>query len=475
MNFTVYDLILLGIFVVFTSIFLITRRKNLKREGLLFLYKTKLGIKIIDRIGNKYKKTLSVLSYVSIGLGFLLMFTMLYLFGKMVWTYIFDSAVVKLVKIPPITPLLPYLPQIFKLSYLPPFYFIYWIVIIAIVAISHEFSHGIFAVHKKVKLKSTGFGFFPFFLPIFLAAFVEIDEKNMEKKRIRSQMAILSAGTFANVLVAILFFVILILFFSFAYTPSGVVFDAYTYSAVGMATISSINGVNVNNATYSEIATLSNETYLSEIEANNTKYLATESLISQQTGKSGYLMLYEDAPAIRANLSSTIIKVNGVNVRNVTALGEELMKYSPGDTIIITGLVDDAYMDYMITLEKDPENNSLPYLGIGFLKSTSSGVISGVVHTLSSFKNSNIYYTTKFEAAEFIYNLLWWLVMMSISVALMNMLPVGIFDGGRFFFLAMLGITKDEKKSKKIFAAMTYLFLLLLAVMMIFWGISFFR
>ena len=39
-----------------------------------------------------------------------------------------------------------------------------------------------FAVYNKIKVKTTGFGFFPFFLPVFLAAFVELDEKKMAKK-----------------------------------------------------------------------------------------------------------------------------------------------------------------------------------------------------------------------------------------------------------------------------------------------------
>jgi hypothetical protein len=164
MDFTTYDLILLAIFVVFVAIFLYRHRQNLKREGLLLLYKTGVGVRIIDKIGKKYKKTLNVLGWISIVLGFLLMLGMLYLFGRMVWLYVFQGQIVQLVKVPPITPLLPYLPQIFNLN-LPPFYFIYWIVIIAIVAIVHEFSHGIFARHKEVKIKSTGFGFFPFFLP----------------------------------------------------------------------------------------------------------------------------------------------------------------------------------------------------------------------------------------------------------------------------------------------------------------------
>lgn len=475
MNFTIYDISLLVIFVVFTSIFLYTHRKNLKREGLLYLYKTSFGIKLINRIGSKYKKTLNVLSYVSIALGFSLMIAMIYLFGKMVWIYVFNSQLVQLIKIPPITPLLPYLPQIFKLNFLPPFYFIYWIIIIAVVAIFHEFSHGIFAVNKKVKIKSTGFGFFPFFLPIFLAAFVELDEKKMIKKKILPQMAVLSSGTFANILTAIVSFGVLVLFFSLAFAPAGVVFDTYTYSPVSIAGISSVNNMSVDNITYIQLLTLTNKTGISEIRANNTEFLVTESFLQQQTGIGGYVLLYDDSPAINANLSNTIIKINGINVVSKEQLGKELGKYKPGDKITITALSGDAYLDYKITLGNSPQNSSQPYLGIGFLNQQNSGILGNIINTITSFKNPNTYYISNFGAAEFIYNLLWWLVLICFSVALVNMLPVGIFDGGRFFYLTMLAITKNEKVSKKIFGAVTYLFLFLVLVIMIFWAVSFIK
>ena len=135
-NFMIYDIVLLVIFIAIVSSFLYLRRKNLKREGMLLLYRTIHGISAINKIGNKYKKTLKVLGYVSITLGYLLMASVIYLFGKIIWIYIFQPNVIRAVKIPPITPLIPYLPQIFKLDFLPPFYFTYWIIIIAIVALS---------------------------------------------------------------------------------------------------------------------------------------------------------------------------------------------------------------------------------------------------------------------------------------------------------------------------------------------------
>ena len=237
MNVIIYDITLLVAFVIFIGIFLYRKKKNLKKEGLLFLYRTSWGIRLINRIGKRFKKTLNVLSYVAVGLGYLLMGTMIYLFGKIVWLYILNPEIVRAIKIPPIMPLIPYLPQVFKLDFLPPFYFTYWIIIIAIVAVVHEFAHGIFAAHGEVKIKNTGFGFFPFFFPIFLAAFVELDEKKMQTKKIFSQMSVLAAGTFANILTAILFFGIMWLFFVLSFSPAGVTFDVngiqvYTYSIV---------------------------------------------------------------------------------------------------------------------------------------------------------------------------------------------------------------------------------------------------
>ena len=154
-------------------------------------------------------------------------------------------------------------------------------------------------------------------------------------------------------------------------------------------------------------------------------------------------------------------------------MGEELAKFSPGDSVIITVLEEDAFRDYKIQLGKDPDTNKT-YLGIGFLQKESSGILGKIIKYFSSFKKDEIYYIPKFQAAEFIYYLLWWLVMINFSVALVNMLPVGIFDGGRFFYLTMLAITKSEKKSKKIFSAVTYLFLAAVFVMMVFWAISLF-
>ncbi len=470
---TYVDIILLVLFIIFLSIFLYIKRKNLKKEGLLFLYKTKWGMKIIDKVGKKYQKTLKFLSYISIVTGYILMVSVLYLIGKIVYLYIAYPQIVRAIKIPPIMPLFPYLPQVFKLDFLPPFYFTYWIIILAVIAIAHEFAHGIFMRRYGIKIKSTGFGFFPFFLPVFLAAFVEQDEESMKKSSKFRQMAVLSAGTFANVLIAILFFIVMWIFFSLAFVPSGVVFDDYAYSVVSVAGISAINNISVSNITYEKMLEMVNEAGLSKIQAENRSYVATKKFLEEQINTEQFILLYEDAPAINEGIEGTITEINNEKTTSLEEFQIELSKYSPGDSITLKTKTEDEAKEYTIELGENPENKDIAYLGIGFMDKGRKGLMGKFINLVSSLKDSNIDYEPKFKAGWFIYNLLWWLVLISFTVALINMLPVGIFDGGRFFYLTVLGITKSKEKAEKTFKFITWFFLFLLFVLMIFWIISF--
>jgi len=470
MSFLLYDIFFLIFFVLFVSLFLYFNKKNIKKEGLLFLYRAKWGIKLIKKVGTKYKKTLKALSYISVGLGYILMAGALYLVGKIVYLYCFYPNIVRAIKVPPIMPLIPYLPQMFKLDFLPPFYFTYWIVILAIVAISHEFAHGIFATYNKIKIKKTGFGFFPFFLPIFLAAFVELDEKAMKKKSKLSQMAILSAGTFANVLVAILFFIIMWFFFSAAFAPAGIEFNSYAYDIVGLSAILSINNVSFDEATYENLANLLNNESLNQIKTEKENYVGVRGIFKDENS----LLLYRDCAAINSGLKGAIIEIENVGIVSWEQFGEELYKNSPGDTINLKTKYQDEILEYDLILGGNPENKDLPYLGIGYEEYESSGLMGKIISALGSFKQDNIYYESQWKASEFIFNLLWWMILISVSVAFVNMLPVGIFDGGRFFYLTVFGITKSKKKAEKTFKFVTKFFLFLLLLLMIFWVVRVF-
>ena len=476
MNFIIYDLTFLALFVAFVSFFLYTRRKNLKRDGLLFLYKTSWGIRLIEKTGEKYKKTLGVLSYFSIATGYILMAVMFYMLVKIVYIYVTLPSVVRAIKIPPIAPLVPYLPQVFKLDFLPPFYFTYWIVIIAIVAISHEFAHGIFAAYDKIKIKSTGFGFFPFFFPVFLAAFVEPDEETMNKKKIHTQLSVLSAGTFANVLTAILFFGVLWIFFISAFTPAGIIFDTYPYTVVGFSEITSVNGIPITNISYDNVIGKMNEEGLNKIRVQDIEYLLTKKSLEEQRGNTD-VKVYYNAPAINAKLESIITDIDGEKITSMDFLEKEISSRAPGDKIVLTLISsdEDSY-DREIILAEHPGDKNRAWLGIGFNQQNNPGFMGKIYLFLSSFKEQHVYYQPKIDGLSiFIYNLLWWLALISISVALVNMLPLGIFDGGRFFYLTILGITKNEKIAKNCFKISTYFLLFLIFLLMFFWMKSFYN
>jgi hypothetical protein len=287
-------------------------------------------------------------------------------------------------------------------------------------------------------------------------------------------MAVLSAGTFANIITTVVFFIIMILFFTLAFSPGGVNFNTYSYSNVEISNIISVNGINITENNYQGLLDLLNETGYNEIKTKDKNYLATKKIIEMQNINSGKIVLYDDSPAIRSELKGPIIKVDGQKIKGWDEFGEIMELKSPGEKILITSLIDEKEKEYEIILGENPENSGKAWLGIGYSKSERKGIIGKMVNGISSFKKEYIYYEPKFKSGEFIYNLLWWLVLISFSVALVNMLPMGIFDGGRFFYLTILGITKSEKKAKKAFKIITSILLFLLVLLMFFWAKSFF-
>lgn len=467
MKFILYDIVFLTAFVIFVSAFLYLRKENLKKEGLLLLYRAKWGIRLIDYTGKKYKKTLKFLSYVSIIVGYFLMIGVIWLFGRIVWLYVTRSALIQPVKeIPPIMPIIPYIDKF--LPGFPPFYFLYFIVILAIIAISHEFAHGIFMRRYGIKIKSTGFGFFPFFLPVFLAAFVEQDDKSFNKASKFKQMSVLSAGTFANFLTAVLFFFITLLMFSYAFAPSGVAFDDYAYTEVNTSLITMINDHELDNPSIKEISELVNETGMNTIETEEHTFVGLKGF----SGEEDIVQLYLDSPAIQNNLEGIITTIDGEKINSMDKMSEVLSEKSPGETINIITQKEEKTNNYEIKLEENPfpgrEGES--WLGIYFFGSPA--VIGDHRTTIPLLGEANTFYAPSSDFVLFMHNLFEWLILISISVALVNMLPVGIFDGGRFFYLTIWGLTKNEKFARKSFTFVTKLFLFAVLVIMIAWLIN---
>ena len=238
-----------------------------------------------------------------------------------------------------------------------------------------------------------------------------------------------------------------------------------------------VNGIPLNNASYNNLLETLNETGLNEIKVDNKEYLTTKEILENQKDNQENILVYNSAPAIKEKLGSIITEINNVKIDNIDKLVEELSRYSPGDEVIIkTKSEEESFMEKTLILEEHPGKPGVAWLGIGFLNQERSGIVGKIVNTLSSFKKPHVYYEPKFDGISlFIYNLLWWLILISISVALINMLPVGIFDGGRFFYLTILGLTGSEKTARRFLAFSTQFFLFILLLLMILWVWSFIR
>jgi len=384
------------------------------------------------------------------------MIGILYLIIDSLWIYITFPEITKIIKAPPIAPLIPYFPEIFGVKNLfPPFYFTYFIIALLIVAVVHEFSHGIFMRLAKIRIKSTGF----VCLGPILGAFVEQDEKQMKEKNNLEQMSVMSAGVFANLLFALIFFGLLVGFFLISFQPSGYIFNMYSAVAVPTKNISGFGNLSSN---------------LTEIYAGNQTYYMDSYLKTQLNQNLTSIIVYDNSPALKSELKGVIVEVNGQKITNQKDLEKFLVGKKPGENISITTLQtnnNNTEKTYNITLAKHPQNSSQGYIGITFLQAKSNGIISGFMNIVSSFKDSSVYYSQKWDGdfPIFIYNLLWWVAVINLLVALFNMLPLSILDGGRFFYLGVLSVTKSKKFANICFKFISYVIVLIFILMTLFW------
>ncbi|MFH1642045.1 MAG: site-2 protease family protein [Nanoarchaeota archaeon] len=193
------------IFSVCLAFFLVWKRKNLAVQKIFFpvlyfvMYRTKIGLKLMDTISKKYGKLLKYLGYIGIFIGFCGMVFLCFTLSK--------NLVILLTKPEAASAVGLVLPFKVKGAFFVPFF--YWIISIFVLAVVHEFSHGVVARYYGLKIKSSGLAFLCLVLPVIPAAFVEPDEKKMAKLSTKKQLSIFAAGPFSNIILA---FIVLLLF-----------------------------------------------------------------------------------------------------------------------------------------------------------------------------------------------------------------------------------------------------------------------
>ncbi|MHA1377676.1 MAG: site-2 protease family protein [Candidatus Helarchaeota archaeon] len=270
------------------------------------------------------------------------------------------------------------------------------IVPIVIIMISHELAHGIAARIDKIKLKSSGF---LMFLVLF-GAFVEVDEKKLLRKSRRSQMRVFGAGSFANILVGFFSFVIFLnatTFLSpfYSSTPQGVLIQDVTlgpsmgYFRTG-SVIRAINETPIFDTTWLTF-------YMWNTKPNQTLRIITNSPIET-------ILLYQYP------IKTWVWSYNLIGVPLPYSL------FTENDSII-----KDSRGALGVTV-----SNYYP----------SNGILGFMVSWLGP-----IFYFS-------IMQMLSWIFILSLGIALFNLLPIPVFDGDKLFVSLINMITKTPVKEE---------------------------
>jgi len=207
------------IFYLALAVFLFIKRKKIQTQAkIILLYRTKWGLQWMEKYSQKFRQGIILIGYIGVGAGYIGLIFISYTLVKNLYDLLTTPATVSGVSL-----VLPGV-NIPGMGVLP---FWYWILAILIIAIVHEFSHGIVARAHNIPVKNTGM----VVMGPVIGAFVEPDEEQMKKEKDIKQYSVLAAGSFSNILLALV--AILLLNFIFLplqqgmVEPTGFTFDAY--------------------------------------------------------------------------------------------------------------------------------------------------------------------------------------------------------------------------------------------------------
>jgi len=251
-----------------------------------------------------------------------------------------------------------------------------------------------------------------------------------------------------------------------------------------------VDGVSVDNASVDTLQNLlaennftddlvlgsnGNQLNLTRVIANDEIYYISinnlkEQLEFAQEQEISDVVLYYDLPAINTGLRGVIVQIESKEIKTTDDITSVLENFHTHENITIITEDEGERLTYEIELGEHPEIEGKPMIGIGYQGAQASGIMSKISNAFLFYKKPATLYKPRFNAdfVVFIYNLIWWLALINFSVALVNMWPVAIFDGGRMFMLTIWAITGSEKFAQLVFKLVTYLILIALLALM--WG-----
>lgn len=391
------------VFIVLLSIFLYIRRDKLEVQGsfpflYMLLYKTKLGLDKMDRWSKSKPKLFLYLAYISLFIGIIGIFISL---GLMFWQLklIMELGLKQAGGF--VLPIKTSSGTIMGIPVVAP-PFIEWLIALIVLVVVHEFAHGVIAQRFKVKIKSSGFAFGAFFVPILPAAFVEPDEKQLKKVSWWKQICVFGAGSTSNFIFGILFYLI------------------FVFVAVPFTT----NTMQINNVTFDGVM---NESSLKDYNIEN----------------------------------GTITKINGKNistysftVANGVGLGmtdrvfvNEFLNLTANETLTLT-INNKVYN--LSTFENPNINNS--------------GMIGIMNPQVNLNPQEGLKYLSTFPL--FFQRLIFWIVLLNIGIGIMNLLPLWITDGGQITRTLLFKYIKNKKTVYRILNFVSYITLILIIFML---------
>jgi membrane-associated protease RseP (regulator of RpoE activity) len=239
-------------FFALLGIIIYRDRKNVEFHTVVIMRRTERFRGFIEWVANLSPRFWRAASTLGIGLAVLLGSYMIYIL--LVTT---RSIILGLIKQPALMLVLPSPSATGAMGpgyFLIPFWF--WIIMIGAILVPHEMMHGVVARAEKIRLRSVGL----LLLVIFPGAFVEPDEKQLQKARLLTRLRVFAAGSFANFSLAALIVGLLAFAVWPAFSGTGLVLDNVTAGSpaalAGMHSdqlLTSVNGVTITS-TYWEYA-----------------------------------------------------------------------------------------------------------------------------------------------------------------------------------------------------------------------------
>jgi len=201
----------------------------------------------------------------------------------------------------------------------------------------------------------------------------------------------------------------------------------------------------------------------------NDLNLSAENLTSAEIKN---LTFYFDSNnRIMGNLG-TLEKLDNKQIFSSEDIKKVLENKNEMDIVPVTILLNGAEKKYNFTLNKNVKTGKI-FIGFGNTQQRPKTVKNKILDFFT-VKKQTTEYAPNFETADFFYNLIWWVMVINFLVGLFNMLPLGILDGGRFFYLTVLAITGKKKTSEKAYKLVGKLILLMFILMMVFYFINLF-